>query len=261
MVAYGSTKDATAQVSITVSGPTIITSSLPNADVGEPYYYQIFVSQSATGMDATGLPPGLTINSQTGQLSGTSTAVGTFSIRFAAHTAYGDAIKTIRLVVQAPRLTSTPIGPAIEVADVYSYQTGFTGHPTSFGASGLPDGLQIDPVTGVISGVPTLSGVYQVTLTAITPYGTASGMIVIQVIPAIPGEPTIARFPITSVNSMVADPHRSRVYVATSSSAEGRLQTLSCARLTLPSKFRHTWCADRSDAGSSRWQRRCARAG
>jgi len=214
VTAHGTTpKDASAQVRIIVNGPTFLT-TFPNADVGEPYTYQVIVSQTATGYGASGLPPGLTINSDTGRITGTPTASGTFSVTLTAHTAYGDAVATLPLLVQAPRITSFGLQP-VEVGGVFRYQLSSTGHPTSFAASALPDGLQIDPATGIISGVPTLSGTYQITVFAYTPYGTATSTITIKINPASGGDTPIARFPLGWIYSMVADPKRPQIYIST----------------------------------------------
>jgi hypothetical protein len=215
LTAHGTTRrDASAQASFIVNGPTISTSSLRNADEGEPYNYQIIVSQMPTGFRATGLPSGLTI-SDTGQITGTPTNAGTFNVTLTAHTAYGDAVATLPLVVLAPRILIFPSFPTVEVAGVPSLQINATGHPTSYSASGLPDGMQIDPATGVFSGVPTLSGAYQVTVTANTPYGSASTTFTLQVKPAGGGDTPIARFPFSWVYLVAADPYRSRIYVST----------------------------------------------
>ncbi|MEM1297804.1 MAG: Ig domain-containing protein [Pseudomonadota bacterium] len=49
----------------------------------------------------------------------------------------------------------------------------FTGEELSYGATGLPTGLNIDPVTGVISGAPTTEGVNAVNVTATNSAGQA----------------------------------------------------------------------------------------
>ena len=46
--------------------------------------------------------------------------------------------------------------------------------PTSFGATGLPPGLSVNTTSGVISGIPTTTGTFQVTLTALNASGTGT---------------------------------------------------------------------------------------
>ena len=56
----------------------------------------------------------------------------------------------------------------------FSYQIAATNYPTSYGASGLPAGLSIDPATGLISGTATASGTSTVSISAANIGGTAS---------------------------------------------------------------------------------------
>ena len=52
---------------------------------------------------------------------------------------------------------------------------------TSFSASGLPPGLTINPSTGVISGMPTAAGTYQVALTVSNSAGSSTSNLVITI--------------------------------------------------------------------------------
>jgi len=62
---------------------------------------------------------------------------------------------------QALREPIDDVGDAVSLGLVATGGEGVLG----FGAVGLPDGLGIDPVTGVISGAPVTPGVYNVTAT------------------------------------------------------------------------------------------------
>ncbi|PAW69357.1 MAG: hypothetical protein B9S38_09990 [Verrucomicrobiia bacterium Tous-C4TDCM] len=56
-----------------------------------------------------------------------------------------------------------------------------TGSPTSFGATGLPGGLGVNGSTGAITGTPTATGVFNVTISAINSGGTGSATLVITI--------------------------------------------------------------------------------
>ena len=82
-LAYASTQSTT--VTITVNPPplAIQVPTFPTAVVGQPYTGPAFTASGGVppySWTATGLPPGMTINSTTGVISGTPTTAGTYNI-------------------------------------------------------------------------------------------------------------------------------------------------------------------------------------
>ena len=73
--------------------------------------------------------------------------------------------------VIAPVITSSGTASGT-VNQSFSYPITATNSPTSYGASGLPAGLSVNPSTGLISGTPTISGTFNVTVTASNAGGT-----------------------------------------------------------------------------------------
>ena len=65
----------------------------------------------------------------------------------------------------------------------FTFQIGANNSPTWFTASGLPPGLTCDGPTGLISGVPTRAGTFQVHVEARNIFTSASGTIVIVIKP------------------------------------------------------------------------------
>ncbi|OIN56146.1 hypothetical protein BLX24_26045 [Arsenicibacter rosenii] len=138
---------------------------------------------------ATGLPTGLSIGNTNGIISGAPSVSGTFPITVTASDPQGaNASASFTLVVapqttpnQAPVLTGTPLANpqsgTVGVAFSTTTAGAFTdpdGGPLSFTATGLPNGVSINPATGVISGTPTQSGSFPVVVIASDPQGGAA---------------------------------------------------------------------------------------
>ena len=88
-----------------------------------------------------------------------------------------------------PAVTSP--GAAVATAyETFSYQISASNGPASFSADGLPNGLSLDPVSGLITGMPTIAGTDAVTLGATNASGTGTAVLTITVSPA---EPPVAR--------------------------------------------------------------------
>ena len=81
------------------------------------------------------------------------------------------------------RITSALDPLPVEAGDNFAYQITANNSPTSYAASNLPPGLQLNSATGVISGKPSQAGSYNVNISATGSKGAASAVLKIMVNP------------------------------------------------------------------------------
>lgn len=169
--------------------PTI-TSDLAPAAVTRftSFSYTITASGSPTSFDAASLPSGLSINTTTGEISGTLPDCDTYNISISAINACGTDTETLVLEVTGPSPAITSAATAVAFTGVpFSYFITATNTPTLFGAVGTPPGLSLDTATGEISGTPTDEINYNVNLSASNACGTGTMDLAI----VIAGEPVL----------------------------------------------------------------------
>ena len=94
----------------------------------------------------------------------------------------------------APVVTSAP-GAGGLVGTPFSFQVTADNSPTGFGATGLPAGLTIDAVSGLITGTLTTVGTYTVTLSATSATGTGTAPFTITVAAGLPTATLAATIP------------------------------------------------------------------
>jgi len=131
------------------------------------------------GTQTGSIPPGTSLSSTTGRISGTPTTVGTyaFTIRGTGLEGQYDDSPTITYnIYEVPAgLTYSSMSTRAKRGKAITNNT-----PSSTGGAiasyaiqtgSLPPGLSIHATTGVISGIPTLTGTYTFTVRATGPYG------------------------------------------------------------------------------------------
>ncbi|THJ20908.1 MAG: hypothetical protein CAF44_010420 [Nitrospira sp. CG24D] len=150
------------------AAPNITTTSLPEGTFNEVYNQTVSVTGGIGtliwGVTSGALPPGLNLNASSGTVSGTPTSTGpfTFTLRVTdAIPQFDEQNVTIAINSPAPPSITTPSLPTGTVNQPYSNtQLTATGgaQPYSWSVSPvLPNGLALNPSSGVISGTP-LSG-------------------------------------------------------------------------------------------------------
>jgi hypothetical protein len=132
---------------------------------------------TATWSETGSLPSGITLNSSTGVLSGTTNQLGSYPITVKVIDTNGCfATSSYTLTVTCPTITVVHQGPPAFISGVFNLAygggqravaSGGTGSYTYAVTSGaLPTSLSLDSATGVVSGTPSATGTFAFTITA-----------------------------------------------------------------------------------------------
>jgi len=171
--AFESTIPALSVVTFVGTDAPVITSAIEaSGTVGVPFNLQV-AATNAPNFTASGLPPGLAINSATGDISGTPTAAGEFIATVTATNAGGSNVVTLDITIVKANASVT----------LGSLSALYDGAPHAATSTTLPAGLSVIFTYNGDSAAPVYPGTYTVvaTIDDVNYVGNTTGTLVIDI--------------------------------------------------------------------------------
>jgi hypothetical protein len=163
----GGGQTVTGELSLTVlpqpEPPEVTTEALPDGGVGAVYTALLEATEGdgtyAWEVTAGGLPPGLALDPETGDIAGIPTEDGLFDVTVLVTSAELTGTADLAITVHAALQLLTSSLPDGKEGEDYQAQVDAEGgddsNTFSVSAGSLPSGLALDPETGIISGTPS----------------------------------------------------------------------------------------------------------
>ncbi|HLO59756.1 MAG TPA: putative Ig domain-containing protein [Bacteroidales bacterium] len=182
--------------------PSIISTQVTNAVVGEAYSYDVNATGTPSSItySLTTAPSGMAINSSTGLITWTPSSVGSFNVAVKASNGVNpDATQSFTITVTGsnPAFISTPVTTA-GLGELYQYTAHASGTQLGMTYSLItkPDGMTINSTTGLISWTPNTAGDFDVLVHASNGIDPAADQPFTITVSGVP--PTITTSPVTS---------------------------------------------------------------
>jgi hypothetical protein len=191
--ASGGSIDANLEITVNPATPVFSDSTLSSPAIrGASYSDGVSASETASYSvvaSPNNLPPGLTLNTSTGSITGTPTTLGSYSFKIRATNVTASADTPTRTIVVNP---PTPIFTVLTVSSDASLGASYSGQITASDATSysvfsgsLPDGINLNTTTGAISGTPTSPGTFSFVLRATNVTGSVNTSTLTVSIPAV----------------------------------------------------------------------------
>jgi hypothetical protein len=169
--AGGTSPAASIRFTITERPAPEVASANLTGTIGALFNHTINATNSPTGFSMVSgtFPPGLSLNTRTGLITGTPTTRGTFAFGIRAANSGGLSNPgTITITIAHPIPVVASASKTGMVGAPFQHQIAATNLPTNYaiGSGTLPSGLSLNAATGFISGTPSVSGNFTVGIIA-----------------------------------------------------------------------------------------------